>query len=425
MLKRRVKNRKTVVPKDCRPIAAKHTITEHYDLVYDLEKSYGNYLYDSLNERYLLDLVSFYASNPLGYNHPALQDKDFESKLLRAAKTNPNNSDFLTVEYSTFLQAFYKHAMPSQFKYVFFITAGTLAVDNAIKTAFDWKMRKSPYIKDPSQMTVAYIKKSFHGRSGFALNCTSDNYTKYKNFPRLNWVELEYSQNTLGELELAMYNEDVAAVILEPIQSSGGDNFFHESFHVGLRDLCNKVDTLLIYDEIQTGVGMTGKFWCYEHYKVVPDIVCFGKKLQVAGFMATSRLDEVKEHVFKEPNRLDGTFTGTLVDMVRATKYLEIIKKEKLVKNADKVGTHLLIQLLNLQNKYPAIRNVRGLGLLCAFDLEDKQARDKVLEEALNTEALLLFGCGERSIRLRPSLIFSVAEVDILVKKLDTLIGKL
>jgi L-lysine 6-transaminase len=403
--------------------------SDHYDVVYDIEKSHDVYLYDREHDRYLLDLMSFFASNPLGYNHPKLNIPEFEKSLLKVAKTNPTNGDFLTEEYSDFLDTFHNIAMPPEFKYRFFISGGTLAVENALKAAFDWKIRKlldRNIFQNPDTLDVIHFKRSFHGRSGYSLSITKDNPLKYKFYPRFNWTEFDVSKPREQEDIESYINHNknkVAAIIVEPIQSAGGDIHFNSYFLPFLRRLATQNDVMLILDEVQTGIGLTGKFWAYQHYGIVPDMVCFGKKLQVCGFMATDRLDEVKNHVFKESSRIDSTWNGNLTDMIRAKRYLEIIKEDGLVENANAVGKFLLSELSNLGSI--KVSGTRGLGLMCAFDLPTKQIRDTFIKDALNKQNLLLFGCGEKTIRLRPSLIFSKENVIEFISRVKTLLTDL
>ena len=134
---------------------------------------------------------------------------------------------------------------------------------------------------------------------------------------------------------------------------------------------------LLIFDEVQCGMGATGKNWCCEHFGVMPDLMAFGKKAQVCGVMAGPRLDEVKDNVFRLPSRINSTWGGNFTDMVRSTHFLQIIEEENLVENARVVGEHFLQRLLELQEEEPVITAVRGRGLLLAFDLPDPATREE------------------------------------------------
>src|SRR5262249_45552319 len=153
----------------------------------------------------------------------------------------------------------------------------------------------------------------------------------------------------------------------------------------------------------QTGLGATGEWWHYQHHKVAPDIVCFAKKMQVGGIMVGDRINEVEENVFVKPGRINSTWGGGLVDMVRCTRLLEIIVEENLVANARTRGTQLLAGLEGIQARHPIIDNARGKGLMCAFDLPDAATRDKLIKRCF-ADGMLVLGCGTRSIRFRPAL---------------------
>jgi L-lysine 6-transaminase len=220
--------------------------------------------------------------------------------------------------------------------------------------------------------------------------------------------------------------DNIASIIIEPIQGEGGDNHFRCEFMQALRHICDENDIMLIYDEVQTGVGVTGKMWAHQHFmddkcqsycncsgilNAKPDIISFGKKTQVCGIAVSSRVDEVDGHVFKESSRINSTWGGSLIDMVRFTIYLELIQQENLVNLAAKTGNYLQNKLHSLQNEFPNhISNVRGKGLYCAFDLPSSDMRN-LLADKLVQEGSIILGSGTKSIRFRPHL--NVLESDI------------
>src|SRR5207253_2222472 len=169
---------------------------------------------------------------------------------------------------------------------------------------------------------------------------------------------------------------DICAIIIEPIQGEGGDNHFRGEWLKKLREICDAHDILLIFDEVQCGVGVTGRMWCCEHFGVVPDLMAFGKKAQVCGVMAGPRIDEVKDNAFRLSSRLNSTWGGNFTDMVRSTHYLRIIEEEHLVENAAKVGAYLLEQLRDLQREATTIYAARERRLFLAFDLPDPETRE-------------------------------------------------
>jgi hypothetical protein len=195
---------------------------------------------------------------------------------------------------------------------------------------------------------------------------------------------------------------DLAAIIIEPIQGEGGDNHFRGQWLRLLRKICNENDMLLILDEVQTGMGVTGTNWCCQHFDVLPDLLVFGKKAQVCGVMAGPRLDEVKDNVFRLPSRINSTWGANFCDFVRSTHYLRIIEREKLIENACVQGIRLSDGLREIATRHPSVSGVRGRGLLIAFDLPNRaMLRDQFWTGAYEL-GLLVLRCGERSIRLRP-----------------------
>jgi len=398
----------------------KHILIDDEAVVIDLEKSEGSWLADTSGKTYL-DCFSQFASQPLGWNHPkVLAQKD---RLLKAAIHKVANSDMYTQEFADFVETF--AGFTSDFKYHFYISGGALAVENALKVAFDWKYRTPCSVAMASEdaMDVLHLRNAFHGRSGYTLSLTNTGQQKIKHFPKFKWNRVKpptihfplnaIRMNNLTAIALQEIERKIspltAAILIEPIQGEGGDNHFTQSFFTGLRKIADKKECLLIFDEVQTGVGLTGKMWAYEHYGVVPDIIAFGKKMQVCGICSTDRVDSVEDNVFHEPSRINSTWGGNLVDMVRATIFLEIIKEDNLIENSAEVGEYFLSLLRKLN-----LPNARGRGLMIAFDLDDEKERDAVLKK-LN-ETMLVLPCGEKSIRFRPHLTFSKEEVDIAVE---------
>src|SRR5690606_40781651 len=221
-------------------------------------------------------------------------------------------------------------------------------------------------------------------------------------------------EQAIQEIEAAIAKNpaDIACLIIEPIQAEGGDNHFRNEFFQKLREICDKNDIILILDEVQTGIAMTGKMWCYEHLGIIPDVISFGKKTQVCGILANKeKIHRVENHVFKESSRINSTFGGNLVDMVRFKLILEIIEKEKLVAKAAETGKYLLQQIEKLVSENDFLSNPRGKGLLCAFDFRSEECRDAFIKKTLEHK-LLILGCGEKSVRFRPHLTVTVEEID-------------
>src|SRR5690606_8476733 len=172
-------------------------------------------------------------------------------------------------------------------------------------------------------------------------------------------------------------------------------------------------EALLVYDEVQTGVGLTGKFWCHEHFgeRARPDIIAFGKKMQVCGILAGPRVDEIETNVFRVSSRINSTWGGSLADMVRSTKFLQIIEEDHLVENAATTGEYLARRRGERTGKYGVMSNIRNRGLFAAFDFPNGQLRDDFIKQGFE-KGVLFLGCGSRSIRFRPALIIQERELD-------------
>jgi len=432
----------SIGPENVHKILKKRMLVDGFDFVVDLKKSKGCKIYDSRNDKYFLDGFSFFASSPLGCNHPKMDNPKFIKRIGEVALNKTTNSDCYTVEMAEFVDTFQRLAVPDHFKHLFFISGGSLAVENGLKTAFDWKVRKNIADGKSEKLgsKIIHFKDAFHGRTGYTLPMTNTfdlNKTKY--FPILDWPRVinpkiifplndknlekvkELEKMAVDQIEKAVEKnpEDIAGLIIEPIQGEGGDNHFRKEFFRELRRLCNTHDMMFMLDEVQSGLGLTGKMWAHEHFDIKPDILAFGKKTQVCGVMISDRVDEVKDNVFNVSSRLNSTWGGNLVDMFRCKKYLEIIKEENLLKNAEVQGKRLLLGLRDLEEKYSdKIFNARGLGLMCAFDCLTPEKRDE-LKNKFYSNGLILLGCGANSIRFRPSLIISSEEVDNMLSIID------
>ena len=419
----------------------RYQLVDGYDMVVDLDRSHGSWLVDARTGEEYLDAFTCFASWPVGYNHPSLRTSDFEAELLRAARTKLANSDLYTREMAAFVEAFATHVTPQGFPYHFWVSGGALAVENALKTAFDWKARKlgrTKFSDDVNDLVVLHFRQAFHGRSGYTMSLTNTVPDKVGLFPKFPWprvhnpaivfdvegniandVEAE-ERRACSEIEAAFakHKGKVAAIILEPMQGEGGDNHFRTEFLARLRRYADEEEALLVFDEVQTGFWGSGKAWLWQHHGVAPDIVSFGKKTQVCGIYASKRLDQVAEHVFKRPSRINSTWGGELVDMVRCRRFIEIIRAEKLAENVTRIGAYCLAGLRRIAAEQGTLSNVRGRGSLLAFTVGETEARDRLKKELYARKAMVL-ASGTDSIRLRLPFAMTTGEVDQLLTRIE------
>jgi L-lysine 6-transaminase len=432
-------------PQDVLDVLARHILVDGYHVVMDLEKSRGSYLYDARSGSLLLDFFANFATCPIGYGHPKMREPEFRERLLAAALLKPANSDIYTAAYADFVETFTRLAVPpGHAGHLFFVEGGAAGVENALKAAFDWKVRRNLARGAGEKGTkILHFRHAFHGRTGYTLSLTNTadprktQYFPVFDWPRLSCPKLEFPITPRIEREVAAAEEkveseireacrsspgEIAALILEPIQGEGGDNHFRPELFRRLRALADELEFLLVFDEVQTGVGQTGSMWCWQQFGVEPDLFTFGKKTQVCGFASNRRIDDV-DNVFKISSRINSTWGGNLVDMVRCARYLEIIEEEDLVANARTVGEHLLARLSSMAEEFPGIvSNVRGRGLFLALDLPDKAMRDRVLASCLE-HGLIALSSGASAVRFRPPLTLSKDEADEGVRKLRRAIG--
>jgi L-lysine 6-transaminase len=428
-----------VAPDEVLEALGRHMLVDGFHLVMDLEKSSGSWIVDARNGRKFLDFYTFFATAPLGHNHPGLREPAFQARLGAVAVNKPANSDIYTSEFADWVATFAAHAAPSYLPHLFWIDGGALAVENALKAAFDWKVRKNLEKGKPEKGSkVIHFKEAFHGRSGYTLSLTNTaDPRKHQYFPKFDWPRISNpkvtfpldddstarvalaEQDALTQIRAAVQEDpdEIACLIIEPIQGEGGDNHFRSEFLQALRDLADEHEFLLIFDEVQTGLGATGKWWAHQHHGVRPDILAFGKKTQCCGIAASTRLDEV-ESVFKVPSRINSTWGGNLVDMVRGTRILEIMVRERMVEHCATQGERLLKGLQEIHRDFPEYTsNPRGQGLFCALDMASPILRTQTVAKAQEL-GMIILSTGHQGLRFRPALNLTTEDLDLGVELL-------
>ncbi|OBB97121.1 L-lysine 6-transaminase [Mycobacterium sp. 852002-40037_SCH5390672] len=413
-------------------VLARSILVDGFDLVLDLARSAGSYLYDARDGRRYLDMFTFFASSALGMNHPALaDDEEFRAELAQAALNKPSNSDVYSVAMAGFVQTFARVLGDPALPHLFFVDGGALAVENALKVAFDWKSRfNEAHGIDPALGTrVLHLRGAFHGRSGYTLSLTNTKPVTVARFPKFDWPRIDapfirpgldgaamaaLEAESLRQARAAFecHPHDIACFVAEPIQGEGGDRHFRPEFFAAMRELCDEYDALLIFDEVQTGCGLTGTPWAYQQLGAHPDVVAFGKKTQVCGVMAGRRVDDVADNVFAVSSRVNSTWGGNLVDMVRARRILEVIEADELFEQAAERGAYLRGRLDELAGEFPGlVLEPRGRGLMCAFSLPTTADRDELIR-GLWHRAVIVLPSGHDGVRFRPALTVSRSEID-------------
>jgi L-lysine 6-transaminase len=425
---------------------AKYILADGFNIVLDMKNSSGSKLIDAKTGIEYIDFFTFFASNPLGMNHPGINNEKFRKRLADVAMVKPSNSDIYTNYLAEFVETFARIAKPEYMKHLFFVSGGALAVENGLKVAFDWKVQKNfeKGYKEEKGHQVLHFKEAFHGRSGYTISITNTDPVKVKYFPKFNWPRVinpkitfpledniesvkKLEQQAIEEIQNAIKNnkDDIAVFIIEPIQGEGGDNMFRKEFFETLRKIADENEILLMFDEVQTGVGLTGKMWAHQYY-VKPDIISFGKKTQACGIMVSDRIDDIKGNVFNVSSRINSTWGANLVDMVRSQRIFEIIEEENLVENARVQGEYLKDRLMKIQSDFPhLVSNTRGLGLMCSFDLTNAEIRNN-FTKMCEKERLLILGCGQKTVRFRPALNIKREDLDAglnIIKKVLTLMA--
>jgi L-lysine 6-transaminase len=437
----------TIGPHDVHEHLRRHLLVDGYPIVLDTAASRGSWLVDARDGTRYLDVFTFYASSPLGMNHPGLvADEAFRAELLEAAMNKPANSDVYTVAMARFVDVLDRVLGDPALPHWFFVEGGAAAVENALKVAFDWKSRhNAAHGRAAAGGRALHLTGAFHGRSGYTMSLTNTDPAKVARFPHFDWPRIaapivrhpladhaadlarqEGEALCQAAAAFARHPHDIACVIAEPIQGEGGDNHLRPQFLQALQEMAHANDALFVLDEVQTGAGVTGHAWAHQGMGLEPDVIAFGKKLQVCGIMAGRRVDEVADNVFTVSSRINSTWGGNLTDMVRARRILEVIESEGLIAAAVGKGAHLLQRLEDLRDRHPAlVTNVRGRGLLCAIDMPGTADRDRVTRRLMEDEHVMMLGCGDRTLRFRPSLAVTIAELDAAVDALDRTLRRL
>lgn len=360
------------------------------DLV--MERGEGMYLFDTEDKRYL-DFIGGWAVNCLGHCPPALIEV-IENQSRTLINASPAFYNRPMIEFSE------KLLSRCCFDRVFFTSTGAEANEGAIKLA-----RKYGQLKKNDAFEIITTWNSFHGRTLTTMSATGKKGWQELFGPKSSGF-LKVPFNDIDSVRSAI-SADTCAVMIEPIQGEGGVNLAEPNFITALRELCDEHDILLIFDEIQTGMGRTGSLFCYERYGIEPDIMTLGKGIG-GGYPLAALLTKERLNLF-EPGDQGGTYTGQPLAMAVGKAVLEELLQRDLVGNSRRMGEMIMARLNELGSQLK-IERVRGSGLLIGFDLKDMEG--STLVNRCLKRGVLINSPGERTIRLMPPLIVSEKEAE-------------
>jgi len=425
----------------------------------DYNKSLGNYIVDA-DGNTMLDVFTNISSIPIGYNHPALLNAFNTPEKMATLVNRPALGVYPGQDWPQMMRDVLMSVAPKGLEngHITTMMCGSCSNENAFKMMYFKYMEKVRGGRDfteeemvscmtnqapgTPQLSILSFDGGFHGRTAAVLSCTHSKAIHKLDVPLFDWPCADFprykypleenskenqaeDQRCLAQVEEILeartkMGNPVVGVIVEPIQSEGGDHHGSNAWFQGLQKICAKHDIVYLMDEVQTGGGPTGKLWAHEHFDLdgAPDVVTFSKKMLTGGFYNKPELSP------KLSYRIFNTWVGDPGKLILLDAVLKAIKSENLLDNTVQAGNVLLSGLKEAQTKYPGlIMNARGLGTFCAIDADTSARRDQILMD-LRKEGVNCGGCGPNTIRLRPALIFEPRHAHIFLDKLNTVLGK-
>ena len=370
----------------------------------DLDKSRDSYIHDKTSGKEYLDFFGMYASLPLGYNHKVFKTKEFTEEILRASSIKITNCEVISDEATEFDKAFQEYCSTnSKYKMFHYCCTGALALEAAIKCAIKYKGHN----KNPK---ILSFEGSFHGINSWGCFITSregSSDSRLSPYPEAFSVKVQ-SPNLQDQIEgviskIESIANDLTAIVVEPIQCTIGDRYYKKEFFASLREVCDKFDIPLIFDEVQIGFGSTGKIWYHDHLDIDPDIVMFGKKTQLSGIMATEKMSKI----FQNAIELEVTWDATLLDMIRCKHIISAYKECEILNNVISRSS----QVANGLGQIQGIEGLRNSGLIMAFDINEEE-KFKNFVKKTKKYGMIFNSSGNKTVRLRPNLNLSEQEAN-------------
>ncbi|EOG4495823.1 aspartate aminotransferase family protein [Campylobacter coli] len=373
---------------------------KRFDIV--LESGEGIYLLDDKGKKYL-DFSSGIGVCALGYNHA-----EFNAKIKAQVDKLLHTSNLYYNE--NIAQAAKHLAKASGLERVFFTNSGAESIEGAMKVA-----RKYAFNKGIKGGNFIAFKHSFHGRTLGALSLTANEKYQKPFKPLISGVKFA-KYNDFSSVE-RLVNEKTCAIILESVQGEGGVNPAQKDFYKALRKLCDEKDILLIADEIQCGMGRSGKFFAYEHSGILPDVMTSAKALGCGLSVGAFVVSEKVAQKSLEAGDHGSTYGGNPLVCAGINAVFEIFKKEKILENVSKLTPYLEQSLENLIKEFRFCKKRKGLGFMQGLSL-DKSVKVAEVIKKCQENSLLLISCGENDLRFLPPLIIEKSHIDEMSEKL-------
>lgn len=373
---------------------------KRFDIV--LESGEGVYLLDDKGKKYL-DFSSGIGVCALGYNHA-----EFNAKIKAQVDKLLHTSNLYYNE--NIAQAAKHLAKASGLERVFFTNSGAESIEGAMKVA-----RKYAFNKGIKGGNFIAFKHSFHGRTLGALSLTANEKYQKPFKPLISGVKFA-KYNDFSSVE-RLVNEKTCAIILESVQGEGGVNPAQKDFYKALRKLCDEKDILLIADEIQCGMGRSGKFFAYEHSGILPDVMTSAKALGCGLSVGAFVVSEKVAQKSLEAGDHGSTYGGNPLVCAGVNAVFEIFKKEKILENVSKLTPYLEQSLENLIKEFRFCKKRKGLGFMQRLSL-DKSVKVAEVIKKCQENSLLLISCGENDLRFLPPLIIEKSHIDEMSEKL-------